>query len=141
MDTGYVQVYTGNGKGKTTAAFGLAMCYYNSAETPDYDQVPSQLAIDAIDDFRARFPNDERNAVLAEKRVEMRERIAQQRLRTAHFYERRRRFEAAEIYYEVVVEQFPETEAASEARGWLDGRCDAKAVQRKVRAPQSDGAG
>jgi cob(I)alamin adenosyltransferase len=25
MDTGYVQVYTGNGKGKTTAAFGLAM--------------------------------------------------------------------------------------------------------------------
>ena len=25
MNKGYVQVYTGNGKGKTTAAFGLAM--------------------------------------------------------------------------------------------------------------------
>ena len=25
METGYVQVYTGNGKGKSTAAFGLAM--------------------------------------------------------------------------------------------------------------------
>lgn len=25
MEKGYIQVYTGNGKGKTTAAFGLAV--------------------------------------------------------------------------------------------------------------------
>lgn len=26
METGYIHLYTGNGKGKTTAAFGLAVC-------------------------------------------------------------------------------------------------------------------
>jgi outer membrane assembly lipoprotein YfiO len=104
------------------AGYGLAMCYYNTSERPDYDQIPSFLAIDAIDDFRARFPTDERNTDLAEKRKEMRERIASQRLQVAGFYERRRKFEAAEIYYSVVVEQFPETEAADQAREWLSSR-------------------
>jgi outer membrane protein assembly factor BamD (BamD/ComL family) len=49
----------------------------------------------------------------------MLERVAQQRLQTAQFYEKRRRFKSARIYYNVVVDQFPGTSAATEAAGWL----------------------
>lgn len=102
------------------ASHSLAVTYYNSSLPPAYDQAPSQLAIDAIDEFKARFPADERNADLAGKRTEMRESIARQRLETARFYERRRRFEAALISYEVVVAQYGDTEAASAAQSWLN---------------------
>jgi len=46
--------------------------------------------------------------------------IARQRLDTARFYEKRRRFTAARMYYEVVVEQFPDTAAATDAKLWLE---------------------
>lgn len=101
------------------ASYGLAETYYKSSLPPDYDQSPSKLAIDAIDEFKVRFPGDERVSDLDAKRAEMRERIAEQRLRTARFYERRGDYTAARLYYEVVVEQFGETNPAEQARAWL----------------------
>ncbi|MGI6460689.1 MAG: outer membrane protein assembly factor BamD [Candidatus Hydrogenedentales bacterium] len=102
------------------ASHGLAMCYYKASLPPEYDQTRSRLAIDAIDEFKARFPDDERGEGLDTKRAEMSEKIARQRLDTARFYEKRRRFTAARMYYEVVLEQFPETSAAVDAKLWLE---------------------
>lgn len=102
------------------AAYGLALCHYNASLRPEYDQTPSQLAIDAVDDFRERFPLDDRGEELSVKRAEMRERIARQRLQTAQFYAQRRQFHAAHVCYRVVVEDYPDTEAAAAARAWLD---------------------
>ena len=96
------------------------MCYYDMSLPPDYDQTPSQLTIDAIDSFATRFPDDERVSGLREKESEMQERIAQQQLVNAKFYEKRRRFEAAKIYYEQLVEKYPESGAATDARAWLE---------------------
>jgi len=101
------------------ASHGLAMCYYEASLPPEYDQGVSKLGVGAIDSFKARYPADERVADLDAMRVQMRERIATQRLQTAEFYERRRLFDAARIYYNVVVEQFPETAVAQTARDWL----------------------
>jgi outer membrane assembly lipoprotein YfiO len=100
----------------TEASHGLAMCYYEASLEPEYDQAPSLLAIRAFDEFKERFSKDERVGDLTGKRVEMREKVAMQRLKTARFYEKRRKFDAARIYYEVVVEQFPETAACAEAK-------------------------
>lgn len=101
------------------ASYGLAMCYYDMSLPPDYDQTPSQLAIDAVDNFAVRYPDDERVAELRTKQGEMQERIAQQQLQTAKFYEKRRLFGAAKIYYEVVVDKYPDSVAAQEANTWL----------------------
>ncbi len=101
------------------ASHGLVMTYYKGSHPPQYDQTNSILAVNAIDQFRSRFPGDPRAAELDEIRVEMRERVATQRLLTAQFYENRRRFESARIYYELVVDDFPGTEAAEQAAAWL----------------------
>ncbi|GMU92554.1 MAG: hypothetical protein AMXMBFR4_16120 [Candidatus Hydrogenedentota bacterium] len=101
------------------ASFGLAMCHYNASLPPAYDQSPSLLAIEAIDRFKSKYPGDSRAAELDPKRAEMVNRVAEQRLRTAKFYEKRRKFDSAAICYEVVVEQFPGTQSAAEAEAWL----------------------
>jgi len=102
------------------AMYGLANCYYDSSHPADYDQAPSRLAIDAIDNFKERFPSDERGGALDDQRAEMRERIASQRLKTAQFYNKRRNFVAARIYYEIVDQEFGDTSAAEKARQWLE---------------------
>jgi len=106
------------------ASYDLAMSHFLRSFPPEYNQVPSMLTIESIEFFKARFPNDERVDELTEIQTEMVERIATQRLQTAQFYERRREFQAALISYEVVVEQFPNTEAAQEAQAWLDENSD-----------------
>lgn len=112
------------------ASYGLAQCYYQGSHPPEYDQEPSYLAIDAVEAFQARFPGDPRTDELEQVAGEMRDRIAEQRLLTAQFYEKRRRFEAARIYYEVVVEQFPGTPAAEQALAVL--RSDAPVAEPEV---------
>ena len=101
------------------ASYSLAVCYHKASLPPAYDQAPSLLAIEAVDDFKARFPQDSRVAELDGIRGEMVNRVAEQRLMTAKFYEKRRKFDSAAIYYEVVVDQFPGTPAATEAEAWL----------------------
>lgn len=102
------------------ASFGLASCYFKASLPPAYDQTPSELAVSAIDDYISRFPADERVAELQDKRVEMRESIAMQRLETARFYERRREFPAAKLYYEILARDFSDTESAAAAVSWLE---------------------
>jgi hypothetical protein len=46
--------------------------------------------------------------------------MAEQKLETAKFYEKRREFDAARLTYTVVVDQFADTEVAAVAKQWLD---------------------
>ncbi len=102
------------------AGHGLALCYYDASLPAEYDQSPSRLAIEAIERFGERYPDDPRLGELEEKRQEMRETIAKQRFKTARFYEKRREFDSARICYQVVVEQFEDTPFAQEAQQWLE---------------------
>jgi outer membrane protein assembly factor BamD len=101
------------------AQHDLAITYYTMAQPADYDQTPSQLAIDQIDTFLTRLPDDPRAEDLRGKRAEMVEEIALQRLRAAQFYEKRREFDAARLYYGVVATKYAGTDAARQAEAWL----------------------
>lgn len=101
------------------ACYGLAKCYCDASRPADYDQAPSQLAVDAIDEFAHRYPSDSRSAELNEKRGAMRAKIAEQRLKTAQYYAKRRDFSAARIYFQVVADTFSETPSAEKAKQWL----------------------
>jgi outer membrane assembly lipoprotein YfiO len=102
------------------ASYDLTRAYEESSLDPDYDQAPSQLAIDFIDEFQRRYPEDPRVGERLEVRREMKESIAEQRYRTAKFYERRRDLDAARIYFEITAYEFSGTEAATKAVEWLD---------------------
>lgn len=121
------------------ASFGLAETYYDMAFPPAYDQMPSRLAIESIDSFKTRFPGDPRNSELDGRRQEMRERIAQQRLMNAKFYERRKKAAAAKIYYEIIVSDFSETASAEEARAWLASHENVQTVGAKYQGLRNPG--
>jgi len=101
------------------ASFDLTRAYEESSLDPDYDQGPSQLAITAISEFERRYPDDPRVAERNEVKDEMRESIAEQRFRSAKYYERRRDLDAARIYFEITAYEFDGTKAAQKAAQWL----------------------
>ncbi|NLN93850.1 MAG: tetratricopeptide repeat protein [Candidatus Hydrogenedens sp.] len=102
------------------ASYGLAMCYYKNSYSPAYDQTPSELTVEAIDEFHANFPGDSKHDELGEMRLEMRNSIAQQYLNNARFYEKRREFPAAKLYYEKIRLDFADTDALEPANEWLE---------------------
>jgi outer membrane protein assembly factor BamD len=101
------------------ACYSLALCYYKCSFAPAYDQSPSELAVRAVDDFSERYPADPRVADLKQKRQEMRNKIAQQQVLTAQFHEKRREFDSARIYYELLSTQYKDTASAPSAQKWL----------------------
>ncbi|MBI1319173.1 MAG: outer membrane protein assembly factor BamD [Candidatus Hydrogenedens sp.] len=113
------------------ASYGLTQCYYDMSFPPEYDQSPSKLAIESIDSFQRRFPDDPRTADLTPKRDEMREKIADQRLLNAQYYERRQKFAAARVYYEGIVRDYAGTAAATEAEAWLSENPDVFSLEEK----------
>lgn len=115
------------------AYFYLTRSYQEAALSPDYDQAPGNLAIGAIGEFARRYPGDSRVAERREVSDEMRESIAEQRYRTAKFYEKRVQLDSARIYYEIVAGEFEGTKAAEKAEKWLaenppDGKAHAAFV-------------
>lgn len=120
------------------ACYGLAICYCISARGAEYDQGPSKLAVEAIDDFKRRFPGDDRIKELDEKRAGMRSRIASQHIQTAEYYEKRREFQSARIYYELVAKDFADTPQAEKAQRWLTKNpvSDSSPSERVMRSKQ-----
>jgi outer membrane protein assembly factor BamD len=101
------------------ASFDLTQCYEKASLDPDYDQAPAQLAIDAIAEFKRRFPEDGRVTERETVSETMRENIAEQRFRTARQYERRQDLDAARIYYDITAYEFAGTKAAEKATEWI----------------------
>jgi TolA-binding protein len=113
------------------AAFGLAECYTLGSHEPEYDQSPSQLAIDTIDELERRYATDDRIDGLQEVRSEMVEKIAQQRYLTAESYDRANQPFAAQLSCEVIVDEYPGTEAAQKAQDWLDANPPANSASER----------
>lgn len=101
------------------ACYGLAMCYYTGSLPAEYDQTPSELGVRAVDDFLERYPGDTRTADLKEKRQALRNKIAEQRLQAAQFHEKRREFDSARVYYQLLADQYSDTSSAGTAQEWL----------------------
>ncbi len=89
---------------------------YEAALASDYDQ---RSTMEALEEFRRIYEEIEAPEVIEEarrKRLELEERKARSDLRTAEFYLRRNQESSALMYLKDIVEKFPDTQAAGEAR-------------------------
>jgi len=103
------------------AMYGLAMCFYKQALPAEYDQTIARKAIEQFDTFARMYPDDPKINSATTKIKELREEIARQQLVIAAFYERTQKPDSARVYYRSVIAAFPATQAASQAKGKLQG--------------------
>jgi len=102
------------------ARFQLAECSKLLAVKPAYDQTPTNLARKEFEDFLKKHPDSEMAADAKQVVDKLKSREAEHAYETGKFYEERRAPQSAVIYYNDIVQNYPNTEWAKKAQERLN---------------------
>lgn len=108
---------------KTVAANALykeAEAFLKQAKTAEYDQSVAGQAIATYTDFMTLYPRDPRVPEAQKKIAQLRTEQARGSLVVARFYEKKKQWDGALVYYNEVVSRDPHSEYAGEARQRID---------------------
>lgn len=97
------------------AKFQLAQASLKGTFRPQYDQSPAKGAIKELEEFVRKNPASDLSAEALERLQTLRQRRAQHDFEVAQFYEKRRAYDAALVYYENIVQDYAETDWAGRA--------------------------
>lgn len=113
-------IYHDNPKIAPEALYRAALAYQKEAQTADYDQSAAGSAIATFNDFLTLYPDDPRvpeaRRIIGTLRTEQ----ARGAFQTARFYEKKRRWDGAKVYYNEAVSKDPQSAYAVEARRRLE---------------------
>jgi outer membrane assembly lipoprotein YfiO len=102
------------------AIYRAGLAYRKEAQTPDRDQGTAGQAIAKFTEFMALYPNDTRVPQAQQIIAMLKGAQARGNFAVAQFYEKRKRWEGARIYYNEVLLQDPNSPYATEARQRID---------------------
>ena len=97
------------------AAFERIEVYVQLSPDHELDQTDTQRAIDYIRLFAAQYPGSPNAAEATAMLDALREKLALKRFDNGRLYERRELFDAAVVYYEGVLQEYPTSEWADDA--------------------------
>ena len=98
------------------ALFRAGLAYNQQADKADYDQSRAVQAIETLTDFIALYPDDTRVSEAETLIASLKTERAHGSYQIAKFYEKRRRWGGALVYYNEVIVLGPESPYADEAR-------------------------
>lgn len=97
------------------ARFQLTQASLKGTFKPEYDQAPADQAIEELGAFVKEYPTSDLAPQAVERLQVLRERRAAHEFQVAQWYERRRQFTAALVYYQEIVAQYAGTSWAPQA--------------------------
>lgn len=97
------------------AQFKEAYCYFEISPRHRLDQSYTRQAIEKFRLYNSRYPDSERTQQASEYISELRSKLAHKRYAAADLYMRMQEYEAAIIYYDLVIENYPDTQWAEQA--------------------------
>ena len=98
------------------ALYKAAEAYLKQAKTAEYDQSIAGRAIATYTDFMTLYPDDPRAAEAREKISSLRTEQARGNVLVAKFYEKKKRWDGALVYYNEAIVRDPQSKYADEAR-------------------------
>jgi len=91
------------------AKFQIALCADRSSLEAAYDQTLTEEAKEKFQEFVSKHPDAELSGQAAERIGALRDKEAESQYLVGRFYERRKAYTSAKIYYNHVVEKFPQS--------------------------------
>ena len=97
------------------AQFQIGYAYMKAAQDPDHDQTATNHAITGFEDYLTKYPGSEKAQQARENIDRMKHGQAEGVMAIAGFYEHDRNYDAAIVYYNRLIQQFPHSELAKRA--------------------------
>lgn len=97
------------------AKYQIALSDAKRSAGPQYDQAVTKAAIEEFKKFTEHYPDAELSAKAREQVNGLREKEAENNFVIAQFYEKKRQYESARLYYETIVNDFSTTSWAPKA--------------------------
>ena len=98
------------------AKYEVAYCAYKASLNPAYDAEPTDKAIKAFQEF-AQNNRDEKLNEDADKTLKrLKDKAAEKSILTARFYESQKHYNSAIVYYQDVIDRFPDSSFVAEAK-------------------------
>ncbi len=110
----YISYYPRDEK-REEVDYKRALSFFEQSPRYRLDQSPTGRAIELFQLFINNYPNSDRVPEAASKIDDLRNKLALKYLKSAEFYARIDMFKAAIIYYDLTIDQFPESKWAEEA--------------------------
>jgi outer membrane assembly lipoprotein YfiO len=104
----------------TDGLYRAGETYFRQAKKAEYDQSVAAQSIATFTDFSTLHPGDKRVSEAQRKIDALKTEQARGSYEIAHYYERRRKWEGAKIYYNDVLAKDPNSKIAEEARQRID---------------------
>ncbi len=100
--------------------FEVAECAYKASLKPAYDSTATDKAIQAFQDF-SQANRDPSLSKEADKTIQrLRDKMAEKSLLTADFYEKQKHYRSAIVYYQDVVDRFPDCSYVDKAKAKIE---------------------
>lgn len=97
------------------AQFQIGYAYMLASREADYDQTATNHAVTAFEDFITKYPKSEKVNQARENIEHLKYEQGKGVMTIAEFYEREKDYDAAVIYYNKVIQQYPKTPLAKSA--------------------------
>lgn len=97
------------------AKYQIAICAVSSTSGPEYNEEDTDKAIKEFRDFVKRYPDSSMEKEARKFISKLENQKAQNSFNIAQFYERQKNFSSAIIYYEEILDKYPESELAPQA--------------------------
>ncbi|MCM8774315.1 MAG: tetratricopeptide repeat protein [Candidatus Omnitrophica bacterium] len=108
-----------------SAKYQLAVCISKMSLSSDYDISDAKEAISNLEKIIHKNSEAEISTEATKELAMLREKEARKKFYTAEFYEKQRKFSSAYIYYNIVIENYPDTswaKVAKERREYLKSK-------------------
>lgn len=97
------------------AKYQIAVCDSKRSTDAPYDQKITQAAVKEFKDFVENYPDAELSPQAKEQIQGLRDKEAESNLHIAQFYEKNEKYESAKIYYQMIVDEFPNSRWTAKA--------------------------
>lgn len=97
------------------AQFQIGYAYMLASQQADYDQTSANRAITGFEDYRTKYPNSEKDDQARQNISRLKQEQARGLMTIAEFYEHDQNRDAALVYYNRLLQQYPDTELAKRA--------------------------